>query len=228
MMVDQKIYTCEFVQCPYSQLRLGFHDRTSRDNHQLTCPFRSSLEFGGSNFHVNEVKPVIFPQSCAQPKPAAPMLNTAPTAFDLSGVPEDGQKMISELMSIYDTNIQGNKNSNSGNNGVNERHNLFQPKIHHQPDNYFRGQGNVIEGNIFEESNIQNNHQMFSQDGGQFERFKALNSPFDNNQQQNNNNSFNLLFGSPYDLASFDYKEDLQGLAMDSLPKQQDVSIWFQ
>ncbi|KAJ9189085.1 hypothetical protein P3X46_000416 [Hevea brasiliensis] len=232
MMVDQKIYTCEFVQCPYSQLRLGFHDRTSRDNHQLTCPYRSSsLEFAGSNFHVNEVKPVIFPQPCAQSKPAAPMMNTGATAFDLSGVPEDGQKMISELMSIYDNNIQGNKNTNSGNNGVTENHNIFQPKIHHQPDNYFRGPGNVIEGNIFEDSNIHNNHQMFSQDGCQFDRFKALNSAFESNQQNNNNNnsnSFNLMFGSPFDLPSFDYKEDLQGLAMDSLPKQQDVSIWFQ
>lgn len=232
IMVDQKIYTCEFVQCPYSQLRLGFHDRTSRDNHQLTCPYRSSsLEFAGSNFHVNEVKPVIFPQSCAQPKPATPMVNAAPPAFDLSGVPEDGQKMISELMSIYDTSIQGNKNTNSGNSGITESHNLFQPKIHHQPDNYFRGQCNVIEGNIFDESNIHNNHQMFSQDGGQFDRFKALNSAFESNQQHSNNNcnnSFNLMFGSPYDLSSFDYKEDLQGLVMDSLPKQQDASIWFQ
>ncbi|EEF32182.1 protein ETHYLENE INSENSITIVE 3 [Ricinus communis] len=228
MMVDQKVYTCEFVQCPYSQLRLGFHDRTSRDNHQLTCPYRSSsLEFGGSNFHVNEVKPVIFPQPCAQPKPAASMVNNAPPAFDLSGVPEDGQKMISELMSIYDTNVQGNKNS--GNNQVTEGHNLFQPKIHHQQDNYFRSQSNVMDANIFEDSNIHNNHQMFSQDGSQFDRFKALNSPFESSNQHNNNNSsFNLMFGSPFDLSSFDYKEDLQGLAMESLPKQQDAAIWFQ
>ncbi|KDP42896.1 hypothetical protein JCGZ_23838 [Jatropha curcas] len=230
MMVDQKIYTCEFVQCPYSQLRLGFNDRASRDNHQLNCPYRCSLDFGGSNFHCNEVKPVIFPH----PKPAPLMVNAAPPTFDLSGVPEDGQKMISELMSIYDTNIQGNKNTNAGNNGVNvnESHSLFQPKIHHhhQPDNYFRGQANVIEGNIFEESNIHNNHQMFSQDSNQFERFKALNSPFESNHHPTaaatNNSSFK--FGSPFDLASFDYKEDLQGLVMDALPKQQDVSIWFQ
>ncbi|KAL3581011.1 hypothetical protein D5086_018846 [Populus alba] len=240
MMVDQRIYTCEAVQCPYSQIRLGFPDRVSRDNHQLNCPFRStSLEFGRSNFHINEVKPVIFPQPSAQSKPAAPLVNPAPPSFDLSGVPEDGQKMISELMSIYDTNIQGNKNTNPVNNLVTgghhvfqpkiqhqqDNHNVFQPKIQHQQGNHFRSQGNVIDGNVFKESNINSNHQLFSQEGGQFDRFKPLNSPFETSQ---NNSSFNLMFSSPLDLSSFEYKEDLQGLGMDSLPKhQQDVSIWF-
>ncbi|WCJ41515.1 Ethylene insensitive 3 family protein [Euphorbia peplus] len=254
MMVDQKIYTCEFVQCPYSQVRLGFHDRNTRDNHQLTCCYRSSsLEFGGSNFHVNEVKPVIFPQASAQPKPAAPLMNTVPPTYDLTGVPEDGQKMISDLMSMYDTNIQGHKNTSSA-----ESSNLFQPKIHHQPDNFFRTQPNVVmESNIFEESpnplhnnnhqmNLHNNnHQIYPQDSAQFDRFKPLNSlngslssPFDTNHHHHNNtpnttvtnpNTFNLMFNSPFDLSSFDYKDDLQGLAMDSLPKQQqDVGIWFQ
>jgi ethylene-insensitive protein 3 len=83
----------------------------------------------------------------------------------------------------------------------------------------------VIDGNVFKESNINSNHQLFSQEGGQFDRFKPLNSPFETSQ---NNSSFNLMFSSPLDLSSFEYKEDLQGLGMDSLPKhQQDVSIWF-
>ncbi|KAF2322278.1 hypothetical protein GH714_010112 [Hevea brasiliensis] len=174
---------------------------------------------------------VIVDQKIYTSEASCPMVNSASPAFDLSGVPEDGQKMINELMSIYDTNIQGNKNASSGNNGVAECHNIFQQKIHHQPDNYFRGQGNMMEGTIFEESNIHSNHQMFSQDGCQFDRFKSLNPAFESNQHSNNHNnnsnSFNLMFGSPFDLSSFDYKEDLQGLAMDSLPKQQDVSGWF-
>jgi ethylene-insensitive protein 3 len=225
MMADQKIYTCEAVQCAHSQIRLGFPDRASRDNHQLNCPYRStSLEFRGSNFHVNEVKPVIYPQPSAQSKTTAPLVNPAPSSFNLSGVPEDGQKMISELMSIYDTNIQGNKNTNRGNNLVTEGHNVFQPKIQHQQDNHFRSQSNMINGSIFEGSNINQNHQMFSQEGGQFDRFKPLNSPFETNQ---NNSGFNLMFGSPFDLSSFDYKDDLQVLGMDTLPKHQDVSTWF-
>lgn len=226
MMADHKIYTCEFIQCPYSQIHLGFHDRTSRDNHQTNCSYRSSpLDFGGSNFHVNEVKPVIIPRPGSQPKPTAPLVNSAPSLFDLSGVPEDGQKMISELMSTYDANIQSNNNINSVNNVVTEGHNLFQPKIQPQQENYLRGHGNVMEGNIFEQSNMHHSHQMFVQEGSQFDRFKSLNSPFEANQ---NNSSYNFMFASPFDLASLDYKEDLQGLAMDTLPKHQDVSIWFQ
>ncbi|KAB2018515.1 hypothetical protein ERO13_D08G213800v2 [Gossypium hirsutum] len=227
-MVEQKIYTCEFLQCPYGEFRLGFHDRTARDNHQLTCPYRnSSAQFGGSNFNVNEVKPVIFPRQFGQSKPAAPQVTSVSTPFDLSGlgVPEDGQKTIGELMSVYDNNIQGNKNMNPSNNLVTKGQNVLQPKIQHQQDEFFRGQGVMMEGNFFEDSSMLHNHQMFSQGEAQFERFKGLNSPLDSNH--NNNNSFQLMFGSSFDLASFDYKEDLHAVGMDSMPKQ-DVSIWFQ
>ncbi|RVW26318.1 Protein ethylene-insensitive 3 [Vitis vinifera] len=92
MMMDHKIYTCEFLQCPHSEPQFGFHDRISRDNHQLTCSYRSnSSEFGMLNLHVNEVKPVAFPLPFGQPKPAAPAVNSASASFDLSGlgVPED-------------------------------------------------------------------------------------------------------------------------------------------
>ncbi|GLU02462.1 hypothetical protein SLE2022_197120 [Rubroshorea leprosula] len=247
-LMEHKIYTCEFLQCPYSELRLGFHDRISRDNHQLSCQYRSSsAQFGGSNFNVNEVKPIIFPQSYVQPKPAAPAptplpasapapsVSSVPPSFDLSGlgVPEDGQKMISELMSIYDSNCQGNRNLNPGNNSVTECQNLLQPKIQQQQqEDFFHGQGAVMEGNFFEESSMpsNNNHQMFSQGESQFDRFKVLNSPFETNHNNNSNSSssssFQMMFGSPFDLAAFDYKEDLQAIGMDTMPKQ-DVSIWY-
>jgi len=234
MMMDQRIYTCEFLQCPYSEVRLGFHDRSSRDNHQLTCPYSStSSEFGGSNFHVNEVKPVIFPQSFAQAKPAAASLNSTQPAFNLSGlgVPEDGQKLISELMSIYDTNIQGNKNVTPSSSSVTENQSLPQLKIQPQQDSYFHGQGVVMEGNFFEESNIHNNHQqqMFTREENQFDRFKVLNTPLNTPFETNHSsNNFQMMYGSPFDLASFDYKEDQQGVAIDTLSKQPDISIWYQ
>jgi ethylene-insensitive protein 3 len=222
-MLDQKIYTCEFLHCPYSELRLGFLDRTSRDNHQLTCPYRSnSSEFGASNFHVHhDVKPVIFPQSFGQPKPVAPPVNSVTPTFDLSGlgVPEEGQKMISELMSIYDSNVQGQKNV-SPSNALTENQNITPPKFQHKQD-YFNSQGIGLEGNLVEESNIPSNHQVFSRDEDLFDHFKALNPPFEANH---NNNNFQMMFGSPFDLSSFDYKEDLQGLAME---KQQDASMWY-
>ncbi|KAL4282702.1 hypothetical protein GQ457_16G011270 [Hibiscus cannabinus] len=224
-MVEHKIYTCEILQCPYSEIRLGFHDRTARDNHQLTCPYRnSSARFGGLNFNVNEVKPDILSRAFAQSKPTAPAVSSVPT-FDLSrlGVPEDGQKMIHELMSIYDNNIQGNKNMNLSNNPVTEGQNILRPKIQQQQDEYFHGQGITMEGNFFKESGIPNNHRSAAQVEGQFDRCKGLNSPF----ETNHNNNFPLFFGSPLDLSSFDYKEDLQSIGMDITMPRQDVSTWF-
>ncbi|XP_022752827.1 protein ETHYLENE INSENSITIVE 3-like [Durio zibethinus] len=223
-VMEHRIYTCEFLQCPYSELRMGFHDRTVRDNHQFTCPYRNSAQFGVSNFNINEVKPVIFPQSFGQSKLAAPSVTSVPTSFDLSGIgiPEEGQKMISELMSIYDNDIQGNKNMNPGNSPVTEGQNLLQPKIQPQQNEFFRGQGVMVEGNFYE-SSMPHNHQIFSQGEGQCDRFKGLNSPF---ETTHNNNSFQLMFGSPFDLASFDYKEDLQSVGMETMPKQ-DAPIWF-
>ncbi|KAJ1432126.1 Ethylene insensitive 3 [Sesbania bispinosa] len=216
MIMDQKIYTCEHPQCPYSEVRLGFQDRSSRDNHQLNCPYRnSSADYGGPNFHATEVKPVIFPQSFVQPNTTAQPASLVPPSFDLSGlgVPEDGQKMISDLMSIYDTNVLGNKNMSSANCVAAENQNLSQPNIQQQQGNFFSGQGMVMEGNFF------------AREEGQFDRFKAMNSPFETNH---NNNNINLMFGSHCDLASFDFKEDIQGVGMDTLHKQPDVSIWYQ
>ncbi|KAB2050515.1 hypothetical protein ES319_A13G252000v1 [Gossypium barbadense] len=222
--IEHKIYTCEFLQCPYSELQLGFHDRTARDNHQLTCPHRnSSAQFGGSNFNINDVKPVIFPPPFAQLKPAAPSTTSVSTPFDLSGLgfPEDGQKMISNLMSIYDNNVQANKNASPIKNPVTEGQNLLQPKTQQQQDEFFRGQGL----SFFNESNIPANNQILPQGEAQFDRLKTSNSPFETTYN-NNNNGFKLMFGSPFDLSSFDYNDDLQADGMDAMPKQ-DVSIWF-
>lgn len=91
-LMEHKIYTCEFLQCPYSEVRSGFHDRMSRDYHQLTCPYRNS-----SAMNYNEVKPFVFQQPYHQSKPAAaPSVNVSGL-----GLPEGGQTMISELMSGY-------------------------------------------------------------------------------------------------------------------------------
>lgn len=224
MVVDQKIYTCEFVQCPYSEFCHGFHDRTSRDNHQLSCPFSNrSSEFGAPNLLVNEIKPIIFPHSFVQNKAATSSTKPVPPSFDLSGgVPEDGQKMISDLMSFYDSNVQGDKNANPNSLATNVK-NFSQPNVAHQQDEYFRGQGVRLDGNFFEESNISSNHHVFTREEGQFDQFKVTSSPF----ETNHNSNFPMMFGSSFDLASFDYKEDLQGLAL-PMEKPVETSIWFQ
>ncbi|CAL1404601.1 unnamed protein product [Linum trigynum] len=198
MMMDQKLYTCEFVQCPYSQMRLGFCDRISRDNHQLACPYK--LGYTSSNFHIDDVKPVIFPQQQkAKPilSPAVTSVSTAAAPIDLTGVPEDGQKLISDMMSNYDTSgtqtsscsrttpTTSSANSVVTINGL-FQHQQHQQKIHHQPaENYFHQ-------NMFVDSNFQNNNisinssnqqSIFTQEtSSQFlDRFKPVSSPFDTN-----------------------------------------------
>nr|ACJ85709.1 unknown [Medicago truncatula]AFK45814.1 unknown [Medicago truncatula] len=235
-MMDPKIFTCQHSTCPYSQAHIGFPDRASRDTHQLSCPYRgsSSSDFGGPSFHANEVKPVIYPpQSFVQPKPMmAQSVNMVPPSIDITGlgVSEDGEKSIGGLMTVYD----------SGNHlAATENHILPQASSIQQlqQQNYFRGQGMVMEGNMFEATNMSNNnhHHMFARDEGQFDqRFKALNSPFENNHNhnQNHNNNFHLMFGSPphCDLTSYEFKGDMHGVGiMDHLQKQPDISsVWYQ
>ncbi|GAU21615.1 hypothetical protein TSUD_250980 [Trifolium subterraneum] len=226
MMMDQKIYTCEHPQCPYSEVRLAFQDRSSRDNHQLNCPYRnSSAGYGAPNFHVTEVKPVIFPQSFVQPNPTVQSASLVPPSFDLTGlgVSEDGQKMISDLMSVYDTDIIANKNTSPTNCITVEHQNLSQPIIQpQQQENFFSSQG-MSQGMPMEAN-------FFTREESQFDRFRAVNTPFETNHN-NNNNNINLMFGSSCDLTSFDFKDDLQlqggGVGIDTLYKQPDVSLWY-
>ncbi|KAJ8563422.1 hypothetical protein K7X08_031874 [Anisodus acutangulus] len=220
-LMDQKIYTCEFLQCPHNELRHGFQDRSSRDDHQFACPFRNSSRFGVSNFQINEVKPVVFPQQYVQPKPAALPVNQGPPSFDLSGigVPEDGKRMINELMSFYDSNVQGNKSQNTGNVALTkEQQPHQQPRVHQ--DNYLLNQG-IMEGNIFKSTNIPATQSMLPQ-GDLFDQSKALNSPFN----AGSNDNFYFMFGSPFNLQTTNYNGNLPGVGYDTTPKQ-DAPIWY-
>lgn len=115
MMVDQKVYRCEYPQCPYNDSRFGFLDVTARNNHQMNCSYRTNTSqgFGMSNFQINSDKPAVFSLPFPQTKAAAP--NQTPS-FNVSGLglPEDAKKSISDLMSFYDTNLQRDKNMNPG------------------------------------------------------------------------------------------------------------------
>jgi ethylene-insensitive protein 3 len=240
MVMDRKVYTCEFMQCPYSELRLAFRDRAFRDNHQLICPYGAASEFGGSNFHINDVKPLLFPPcGFVQSKPdAAPPVNSVQPGFiDLTAhrVPEDGQKMITDLMSNYDNNTQAN-NKTLFQNSAKDGPPLLQPQV--QQEWAHLGQGNNMS---FGDSNINlpDNHHLFAcEDNNQFNQFKVINTPapFENQNHtiapppNNNfiNNSFvNNNFPALFNLSPFDFKEDLQGGGVDVFPKLDD-SMWFQ
>ncbi|KAL1555120.1 Ethylene insensitive 3 [Salvia divinorum] len=217
MMMDQKVYTCEFLQCPHAELCHGFYDRASRDNHQLSCPYK---QFGVPSFSINDIKPVIFQQSFVQQKPSPLPVNQTPAPpFDLSGlgVPEDGQRMINELMSCYDNNVVGNKNTNAGSAPKEQ-----QP--HQQHAGYLQTQGMVLDASLFEDdhnnTNIHNNPTMFRA-ADRFNQCKVLNTPFNPNPSEN----FQLMFSSPFNIPGVDFAENF-GARDNSLAKQ-DVSMWY-
>lgn len=120
LVMDQKIFVCEYPQCPYSDSRLGFLDRNSRNNHQLNCAYRfspSTHGVGATNFQGSSIEAANFPTSFAQPeKLSLQSENQSSTTFSTSGLglPEDGQKLITNLMSVYDNTLHQNKNVNLG------------------------------------------------------------------------------------------------------------------
>lgn len=192
-MMDPKTLTTEPPPRPtHVELRHGFQDRTDQD----------SSEFGVANFSIKEVKPAAFSQSFVQPKP---------TTIDLSalGVPEDGQRMINNLMSFYDTNIQENKNTNVSTSVSKE------PSLQHlqyQQNGYLQGQEILLEPNIFPDN--------MSVD--QFHQSKVTNPPFGSNGAEN----FQLMFGPPFNISSMDYTDNFPDVSRDNQIKQ-DLSIWY-
>ncbi|XP_074592729.1 protein ETHYLENE-INSENSITIVE 3-like 1a [Curcuma longa] len=94
--MNQRIYTCENLACSHNDARHGFLDRNARNSHQYVCKFQNTLP-AGINLQVTENKPSVFPSS-----------------ISVLGIPSDGQRSIEELMNLYESNINGTKNFNSG------------------------------------------------------------------------------------------------------------------
>lgn len=143
MVIDQKIFVCEYSQCPYGDTRLGFLDRNSRNNHQLNCRYRygsSTLGVGVTNFQGNNSEPANFATSFAQhEKLPVQSENQSSANFNVNGLglPEDGQNLISSLMTVYDTSpvLTSNKNVNLGSTNFTENN---------QMGGTFVGQGSVF------------------------------------------------------------------------------------
>lgn len=219
------IYTCVFVQCPRNRLELGFRDRISRDNHQLTCPYRSSTsQFDVSNIQISEIKPAIYQQAVLQAVSPLPPNNSSQSVFNLSGigVPQDGQKMISELMSIYDSNVQGAQ-TDIPENVAPVNQSFLLPQIGFKQNGQMQSQSPMLESSIPGQPDIQANHQMFWGEDGKFSQCKVLKTSFEHNSDEN---SVNSMLASSFFLQYGDHMEDLQGGSSNALPKQ-DVSIWF-
>ncbi|THF98033.1 hypothetical protein TEA_022755 [Camellia sinensis var. sinensis] len=207
IMMEQKTYTCEFPQCPYNNYQSGFFDRTSRNNHQMNCPYRnnSCQGFEMPNFHINNDKAPAFSSSLAQPKPTPRTVNQGSPSFHVTGLglPEDGQKMISDLFSFYDTNLLQTKSLNSGSLDVIEDQTPQQQKFLLQLDDNFYGQGVIME-----ETNMPLNHSVFPSSEFQFDQCKAYASSFDTN---GNDNIADFRFGTEQ-VAVYSWRKVIQVL----------------
>ncbi|KAJ4873221.1 Protein ETHYLENE INSENSITIVE 3 [Raphanus sativus] len=224
-IMERTVFTCENPGCVHR----GFLDRNSRDNHQLGCPHRDScLPYGGagpSRFHVNEVKPVV---GFSRPRP----VNSVDQPIDLTGigVPEDGQKMISELMSMYDRNVQSNQTPMVM---ENQSVSLLQPTVQSHQE-HLQFQGNMGEGSFFEDFNRANNNSNQTYNINGFNYYDTAHNN-NNSEAAHNNSSSNRFQGvydsaGPFDIASFVYRDDMStppGVVGTMQQKQHDVSIWF-
>jgi ethylene-insensitive protein 3 len=94
---NNRVYTCENLQCQYSDPAFGFLDRSSRNSHQYSCKYNSSLS------QMTENKPSLFsvPYDADQLIP-----NSLGSSLNPINVHDFGiQRSISELMELYDSNI---------------------------------------------------------------------------------------------------------------------------
>ncbi|KAK4379121.1 hypothetical protein RND71_000983 [Anisodus tanguticus] len=207
--VDQKIYTCEYLHCPYSNYQAGFLDRTTRNNHQISCSFRfNSAQRLGT--------PTVFPAQNTPPKPAVPSV-TASSSMSASGLglSEDGQRMISDLITFYDNNFQQNGRSIcSGNSEILVNQNLQQQQQTVElpmDDNFNLGHMETAA----QETSMPVNSAYRSTEF-QYDQCKL---PFDALFAGNLNDNTDYRFGAPFNLGGSDY-------SMDQLTKQ-DISIWY-
>ncbi|KAK9071596.1 hypothetical protein SSX86_008024 [Deinandra increscens subsp. villosa] len=208
-----KVYTCEFSQCPYSNIHVGFTDRYSRNNHQLNCPYRPSpnpnhnpSRSGTLSFQMKE--PMFSVSPFGQPKMTTgqPVNQDAPFGGSQLGLPGDGQRVISDLMSFYDTNHQTtNRNLNSQTLDVISEHQKQNFPIQLDDDLFGHGV----------ESNIPSNQSTFMPTGFHLENKTSYSPAFD----PNNNLDFRFVSHSPFNLAGVDFSGE-------SNPTP-DVSLWY-
>jgi ethylene-insensitive protein 3 len=150
LMLNNRVYTCNNVQCPHSDCGYGFLDRNARNSHQYTCKYNDPLPQSAAN----KPPPEVFPATFNQPNQA---LNNP----DFS-LPMDSQRSIAELMNTYDNSLMS-KDSSSDSVTIMERPNVLPQRI--QMDHGFFGQGN----GVFDDVNSMMQQQQFCiRDDSQF------------------------------------------------------------
>jgi len=178
MSMDHKGFVCEYPQCPFSDSRLGFPDRNSRNNHQMSCRYRFNSTHGMTNFQgsiekLPSAESSNFQSSCTQHE-KLPMQSASQSSasFNVSGLglPDDDQKMITNLMSIYDNGLQPSKNVNPGNANAVETDNHPQQNMQIQMDGRFCGSSPMFGNSTSQGMNLNNvGDHTLAQPQGQFQ-----------------------------------------------------------
>ncbi|XP_052147196.1 protein ETHYLENE-INSENSITIVE 3-like 1a [Oryza glaberrima] len=210
LMLNNRVYTCNNVQCPHSDYGYGFLDRNARNSHQYTCKYNDPLQQSTEN---KPSPPAIFPATYNTP-------NQALNNLDF-GLPMDGQRSITELMNMYDNNFVANKNLSNDNATIMERPNAVNPRI--QIEEGFFGQGSGISGSnggVFEDVNgMMQQPQQTTPAQQQF--FIRDDTPF-GNQMGDINGASEFRFGSGFNMSgAVEYPGAMQG------QQKNDGSNWY-
>jgi ethylene-insensitive protein 3 len=212
LMLNNRVYTCNNVQCPHSDYSYGFLDRNARNSHQYTCKYNDPLPPSSvENKPAPTPVPQVFPAAFNQP-------NQALNNLDFS-LPMDGQRSIAELMNMYDSTYMGNKNMSNDDVTIIERPNATTPRM--QMDEGFFGQGNGIgvngDGMFNDVSNmIQQQQQQQQQQAPAQQQFFIRDDTQFGGQMGNITGASEFRFGSGFNMTGVvDY------------PQKNDGNNWF-
>ncbi|KAL1561853.1 ETHYLENE INSENSITIVE 3-like [Salvia divinorum] len=213
---SERVYTCEFPQCPHSDKLMGFNDQAWRNNHQNNCQFR--FNSSAPNYRINgEKQSVCLAPSNETKSPNLPG-NSAPTCVNVSelGIPEDDQKLISGLMSMYDDNLQGNSSFDSNNFNILLGQNPQQSAAQlEQGGNFFR-QGALSQAGTFQETGMLMCNATYMPTEFQYEQCRSSYNSY-NGDAGENFTDFRL--DSPFSFAPGDF-------SVDPLPKNE-APLWY-
>ncbi|XP_072982996.1 protein ETHYLENE-INSENSITIVE 3-like 1a [Typha latifolia] len=223
LFLDKRVYTCDNLQCPHNDFHLGFLDRNARNGHQYMCKYQNnpSQSTGGSATAIQmpENKPIFSVTYNTQANPSGLGSSVNPVNISDFSLPADGEKSISDLMNLYDSNANSGKNLDQDGFTVIDGPDPLQPRI--QMEDFF-AQGSAIGDGIFEEmSNLiqQQPPQYFIR-----EDLTPLEQQFGN--QRAEMSTADYKFSSGFNMSAMDYPDSLNRGMGESVQKQ-DASNWF-
>jgi ethylene-insensitive protein 3 len=185
LMLNNRVYTCNNVQCPHSDCGYGFLDRNARNSHQYICKYNDPLSQSADNKQP-PAPPQVFSATFNQPNQA---LNNP----DFSQ-PMDSQRSISELMNMYDNNFMS-KDSSSDSVSIMERPDVLPQRI--QMNHGFFEQGN----GVFDDVNSMMQQQQQTPVQQQQQQFCIRDDSQFGNQMGDIGGASEIRFGSNFNMS---------------------------